>query len=508
MKQISLAISIMLLCIGSFFSQNTIQVRKSKGTLVGRELSFVDLRGVPSGSITFLSEDSCQVDFEMTISKSKIADYFLKRININTKHFANYYTLTDTSLVFYTDNFVDTCFFNLNQKKLSFNRLLYGEIKEKDYAIFYYFNQMIYSESAKKVFNTQAFADTVDFIGKFDSIQDVRERRKQIKKFKNALKEFNENLTITDYSGSYALNQNKVTLLNAQNKDFASLILQKDSTSYKLYSTNNFFLSGQINSRDKRGYVGDLIVEGDSASIDFAALLPKNIIEKLPSEAKTKVNYDVFHHSLLKLVLTNTLGDTITLTKDPLVNRQYLGGVYPSVYESLNGNTKSGENFYFLQKQAFKYDQTKKAMVEGFDYLIKDQNLILKGENNTLVDELNPNKTTYLNITQKNGSPLFWGLYRYRDYDKDENTYLLFFSNNTGAKVITSKNELKNMRKYLDDELIPELVDTTSSITFFDFDVNKEEVILRLDSGKEETYQFYNLWKGLKQEDIRFIYDK
>lgn len=476
---------------------------------MGKTLSFVDLRDVPSGKITFLSEDSCQVDFQMTISKSKIADYFLNRINSNTKHFANYYVINDSALVFYRDDFVDTCHFSLetDKEKLKFKRLLYGEVPEKEYAIFYYFNQIIYSESAKRVFNTQAFADTVDFIGKFDSIQDVKERKSQIKKFKKELKEFNKNLVVTDYTGNYTLEGNVVTLLNAQDKDFARLILQKDSTSYKLYSSNNFFLNGQINSRDKRGFVGDLDVKGDSATIDYSRLLPKAIIKKLPTEAKTIVNYDVFHHSLLKLVLTNTSGDTLILTKDPLVNRQYLGGVYSSVYESLNGNTRNGDNFYFFHNKAYQYNQSQKEIVESFDYTITDESLLLKSEKSILTDELDPNKTTFLNITQKNGSPLFWGLYRYRDYGNDENTYLLFFSNKSGAKVTTSKNLLKKMRRHLEYDELPQITDINTSVEAFNFQLNKEQIELIFTNNTKEIYQFYNLWKGLKRNDIRFIYD-
>ena len=394
-----------------------IKVRKSRINIVGKTLFLYDLRTKECGNIFFETKEKCVVNFRLDSSEVSYLKLIPFDIPETEKLACTYSILTDTSLELKYKKFTDTCTFEFLSKENNYVKLKntpYGIFEGNNFAVFYHFDKLIYSQSYKQSFADIRFTDS---ISKIDTVYNFIRNKKAQEEFKKAfderLKSYKTRIKSQFFKGNFEIIGNKILLSKNDNPAFASLYFVRNSNKSALFSNYHFEKSYPLISEYTHIEFGGIKFSYDKCYLSYYD--PKSKIDRQKLELPSSFRLDTFSVNYLKI------GNPIIFSEADsflIKNTKFLGnvkikdivsGYYDTYILSLNGNKIFYNSLYFYMNNAVEMKNKEIVLPQKtWRYSVKNNILFLYNEKDTLIDEMK-NSSQGFCFTYHNNEPYVLG---------------------------------------------------------------------------------------------------
>ena len=489
----------------SQLNNGKITVRKYKNTLKGKTLSLYDLRTRECGTVDFSSDSTCILNF--TYDKEEIYNArLLLNARSRTKQAKCSYTLiSDTSLLLFTEDFSDTCFyrfFNESNNMVKFYTLPQGVFDEGSYAFFYGLDSIIYSQTFLRFTEGTNFTDSILQIDSiYKTIVNENEKEALNQELNQSIEAYKNSLNYSYFAGKYKISGHQVQLLNTNNTNFATLFISKKENFYSILTHSKFDINypliavythktyGEIKFNYNKGYVSyyspnqSKFEQNTSPSFLFTDTVDLNYPMGESPYIYTKI--DTF----------KAMG---TEFFDFIKFKGIIGGKYNATFTSLNGKKINFPSIYLgVEKATTLKNNDFKDTLQHWKYKIHEGNFFLYNETDTFIDQMK-NGLDGFNFTYHNSQPYVFGTYHRKDRETQKNEFILLFSDNTGVKFTSNKYLYKAAREMMKAErFIPQ---PGIKPTYFTYSCNDEYVWLEYGNNRFEELSFFNFHKAIKSK--------
>lgn len=504
----------LLFCFFSItcLSQNNgvITVRKPSQKILGKTLNLNDARGVPCGTISFVSESLSKINLKIDYEKNLITDSLFKKSNLNKLYEFSYEIIDDSTLIIKNNNDTyDTCFYryiNQTSNAVCFKSKFFGKLLTGDYAFFYDFDSVIYSESINRVQNVIAFTDsslTNDSV--YKNVKDKKLIQKLNEDYTKRLLDFRERATFNFFRGKYIQEGSRIKLINDLEKEFAELRLQYDSSIIEtnLVSTNQLENNNKtLISAYSRYHFGNFKLLYDKAIINYfhpdLYLLKNDKVINIPFQTDTFYCYNLnnYYYTVEK---NGNKTQFQKLDEYAVKNINGVGGFYETELWSKNDNRVHFKNLYFTYEKAFEIkDNYALDLEKSYDYILTDSMLAIFINGDTLIDELK-NSWHSFSFSYKNQEPYIFGIYHYYDKENELHEFLILFPDYKGVSFTSPVFEYKEAR-----EIFNSRKTNKSSVSFFFFESSDHDIWLTFEDGNYKKFKLFNHHKGLKYKEKHY----
>ncbi len=482
----------------------TIKIRKTDQIIIGKTLNLHDLRTRECGTIFFEDEENCTVNFTYATKDLQPLRVFLNS-KVNSKKIeCEYQLISDTSFIIKAEEYLDTCYYKFINKSNNIVRFFntpQGLFDNNNYAFFFGFDSIVYSQSYLRSLTDFKFTDS---LSKIDSIyKNVRDEDKRAELnalYKKRIEAYKKSINYSFFAGKHIMSGNKIVLINKEtHTPFATLFLQKKGDYYSLFSYNDYEKSYPLISSYTHKSYGEITFNYEKCYVQYRKPITDNSQEIIKGDIYNcdtlNVNYPIgekiyAYHGLDSFPIENTKYFEYAKIKGRI------GGYYNTYLESLNGNKIKTDPLFFMAKNAISVsDKALKDTIENWDYKIQNNIFFLFNDTDTLIDEMK-NGFDNFKFSYHNNEPYVFGAYYNKDKRSGANEFVLLFSNNTGVKYTTEENDYKNARNsILQDELIP---DESIKYSYFKYSATQEYLWIEYENGNYEEYKFFNFHKAIR----------
>ena len=361
MKQ-TLAILLLFMSLMSYaqLKSGTIKIRKVDNSIIGKTLSLYDLRTRECGTITFEDEESCIVNFIYKKEELQPLRVFLNSKFSSKKIACDYKLISDTSFILKTDKYQDTCFYNFINETNNLVRFFHtpqGVFDNNNYAFFYGFDSVVYSQSYLQSLLDFKFTDSLSKLDSvYKNVRDQDQRAQLNSEYKEMIEDYKQSINYSFFAGKYKLNRNRITLINKETfSSFTTLFMQKKGDNFILFSHNNYEITFPLISTYTHKTYGEITFNYEKCYITYRKPIADN--------SRQIIKGDIFKIDTLNI--NYPLGEKIYVYQDAdsfaIENTKYfefakikgiVGGFYEANIESLNGNKISINPIFFTAKKS------------------------------------------------------------------------------------------------------------------------------------------------------------
>ena len=487
-----------------------IKVRKISQNIIGKTMTLFDLREKQCGTITVKSGNKCIINFRLDSNEIKYLKLIPFAIPVTEKFEGSYSFVSDTSFEVKFKNYTDTCsflFLNENSNAAKLKNTPYGIFDKDNFAVFYHFDSVVYSQSYKQSFADRRFTDSVlkiDTIYKF--VRDKSKRERLTKALKERLNEHKSKIKSEFFRGEYIIKGVKILLSENQKPPFGCLLFTRDSAQVSVFSRHHFEKSFVLTSEYTHKTYGKIQFHYNKCYINYYD--PKTKVERFKATEFKILKKDTLGVNYLKkgnpIIFTKT--DTFEIKNTEYFDnskiKDVIGGYYSTHLLALNGNKISFKNFYFETETAVEM-QDKEIVTPTVTWKYKVQNdvLFLYNNKDTLIDEMK-NGFESFSFTYRNNEPYVFGAYHFKHKKSKNHEFLLLFPDQTGIKYSSKEFDYKTARESIFKNNIA-LRKGEKSMRF-KYSATAEFLWIEYADGNYERLDFFNFNKAIRKGKNRY----